>query len=145
MRTMTVALLLTGVFGVTLAAQELRRDSPVLPGVTAGAELYRAYCASCHGLDGRGRPAATSAHLAAPDLTTIARRRDGRFPRDEVRTLIVNGGTHAASHAPTAMPKWGAIFRAVAGDDGMAEARVESLLDHLERLQESVVRPQSSH
>ena len=145
MRTMMATLLLSGLFGATVAAQAIPSRPPALPAPTAGAELYQGYCASCHGLDARGRPAASSGQRAAPDLATLARQHDGRFPRDEVRALIVNGGTRGSVHASSAMPKWGPIFRAVAGDDGKAGMRMESLLDYLQRLQESAGRSERSH
>lgn len=45
-----------------------------------GPDLFRTYCAACHGADARGGgPAASSLTAKVPDLTRIAQRRDGTF------------------------------------------------------------------
>lgn len=142
MRTIVAAALLTGLFATIVGGQMPVPRDPVLPTATVGSELFRYYCSACHGLDGRGRPAATAGHATPPDLTTLARRNNGRFPRDEVRAAILNGGSRTSALPGSDMPHWGIIFR---DDDGLGSARVESLLDHLQVLQESVHRPQSSN
>lgn len=142
MRTLMATMLFTGLFGVLVGGQALGPREPLQPRATAGAELFRYYCSSCHGLDGRGRPAATAGHATPPDLTTLARRNGGRFPRDQVRTAIVNGGSRMSTLSSSDMPHWGIIFR---DDDGLGNARLESLIDHLQVLQESSRRPQSSN
>lgn len=142
MRTIIVAALFAGLFASAVGGQTPVPREPVLPTATAGSELFRYYCSSCHGLDGRGRPAATAGHTTPPDLTTLARRHNGRFPRDEARAAIVNGGSRTSALAPSDMPHWGIIFR---DDDGLGSERVENLLDHLQVLQEFVHRPQSSN
>jgi mono/diheme cytochrome c family protein len=46
-----------------------------------GPTMFRAYCAVCHGLDGRGGGPATDALKKRPaDLTQLSRKHDGRFP-----------------------------------------------------------------
>jgi hypothetical protein len=46
--------------------------------VVAGAELFRMYCATCHGVD--GGPVADALKRRLPDLTTIKMRNAGQFP-----------------------------------------------------------------
>src|SRR5262249_4481134 len=53
-----------------------------------GKEIYRQYCASCHGVDGRGHgPAAVALRHRAPDLTTISRKHGGTFPFQQVKDI----------------------------------------------------------
>src|SRR5689334_2078215 len=71
-----------------------------------GAELYRAYCASCHGTTGRGDgPVASSMKVEVPDLTRIAARQ-GHFPTEQVRRII-GGRTTLPPHGSRDMPVWG--------------------------------------
>ena len=53
---------------------------PEVPPAPTGEEAYRRYCASCHGLEGKGDgPVAASLRRAPTDLTQLARRSGGRF------------------------------------------------------------------
>jgi hypothetical protein len=46
---------------------------------TRGADLFRAYCASCHGRDAKGHgPAAPALKATVPDLTVLAKNNGGR-------------------------------------------------------------------
>jgi cytochrome c len=48
----------------------------------SGANMDRAYCAVCHGLDGKGAGAAATAMRQPPwDLTRLSRRAGGEFAR----------------------------------------------------------------
>lgn len=70
-------------------------------------ETYQAECAACHGADGRGNgPAARGLDTAPPDLTLIAARNGGVFPRDRVMSTI--DGLDRGAHFSTAMPEFGA-------------------------------------
>jgi len=75
-----------------------------------GADLYRRYCAACHGTDGHGDgPLAASLNPPPADLTTLAKRNGGKF--DEVSVMmIVDGRRLVAQHGPRDMPVWGAVF-----------------------------------
>jgi mono/diheme cytochrome c family protein len=102
-----------------------------------GRDLYRAYCASCHGREGRGDgPAASAMKENPPDLTKIARRNENVFPREKVRGFIVGTAKMPASHGSREMPVWGPIFHQVEEQDrdyGMV--RVENLVRYLESIQ----------
>src|SRR5581483_1028115 len=53
---------------------------PVSP--ASGRDMYMHYCAVCHGRQGRGGGPAAGALKAQPaDLTTLAQRNHGQFPR----------------------------------------------------------------
>ncbi|WP_372840436.1 c-type cytochrome [Phaeovulum sp.] len=68
-----------------LAACSTAPEAPA----TTGASDYAAYCAACHGAGGKG-DGIRSASLdpAPPDLTSIAARNGGTFPRAKVMTQI---------------------------------------------------------
>src|ERR1700753_1174382 len=54
-----------------------------------GPDLFRSYCASCHGPDAKGsKPDASSAKTKAPDLTLLAQKNDGTFPANYVHQMI---------------------------------------------------------
>ena len=127
---------------LTLAAAAqtiVPREQPLVIKSMVGADLYKFYCSSCHGGDAKGRPAATSGQPAAPDLTALARRNGGVFPRAHVIDVVRNGAGSPASHGPTGMPVWGAIFRGLEPDDTRTAIRIENLVDYLQSRQEHEV------
>lgn len=76
-----------------------------------GEQLYRRFCASCHGKAGYGDgPVAKSFKVMVPDLTRIAQRQGGRFPADRIRKVI-DGREVVGSHGSRFMPVWGQEFR----------------------------------
>ena len=76
----------------------------------SGQELYVRFCASCHGVTGRGDgPVAGAFKVEVPDLTLIARRAKGAYPRDRIERII--DGRHIfAAHGSRTMPVWGENF-----------------------------------
>src|SRR5687767_185607 len=88
-------------------AQAQVKRVPAKPANTMeGKELYRQYCAVCHGLEGKGGGPAAAALTAAPsDLTTASRRNGGKYP--EVRILrAINGEVGVPAHGSADMPVW---------------------------------------
>jgi mono/diheme cytochrome c family protein len=76
----------------------------------SGKDLYVRFCASCHGVTGRGDgPVAESFKQEVPDLTLIARRAQGRYPRDRIEKII-DGRYIVAAHGARTMPVWGEDF-----------------------------------
>jgi mono/diheme cytochrome c family protein len=105
----------------------------------SGATLFRLNCASCHGVDGYGDgPVAKSLTVPVPDLTRIAARRGGRFPREEI-ARIIDGLSPFAAHGSREMPVWGYEFFDPRLDDEAASAlaneRVSRLVDYLASIQ----------
>ena len=48
---------------------------------TSGMQMYINYCASCHGVDGRGNgPAAAARRMPPTDLTVLSKNNHGVFP-----------------------------------------------------------------
>ena len=104
---------------------------------TEGADLFRAYCASCHGRDAKGHgPAAPALKATVPDLTMITRNNGGDFPVDRIRRIIT--GDHVvASHGSREMPIWGPVFHQVEADIDRGNVRLDNLIKYLESIQAS--------
>jgi mono/diheme cytochrome c family protein len=105
--------------------------------MTEGQQLFRTYCASCHGLDGRGNGPVASALKDPPaDLTMIAGRNGGVFPRDRVTAFVTNGDRSTAAHGSQEMPVWGPTFTALApGSFKPVNDRIRSVVAYIESIQ----------
>ena len=92
--------------------------------------LYERFCASCHGVEGRGDgPVAEAFTARVPDLTRLAERAGGEFPAERVRLTIDSGAVDA--YGPRHMPVWGYVFRVEEGADFEA---MEHALEALARI-----------
>ena len=101
-----------------------------------GPDLYRHYCATCHGSDGKGKgPAAGALKVPPSDLTLIARREKGIFPTTSIKA-IVRGGTAVTAHGSAEMPVWGPIFHALDPSDARVTARIDALVSHIASIQQ---------
>jgi mono/diheme cytochrome c family protein len=101
----------------------------------AGRDSFERYCAACHGDEGKGDgPVATELRTRPADLTLLARRNNGAFPRDAVREFITGMGRPLAAHGTTEMPVWGPMFR-VFESDARVRARIDNLVTYIERFQ----------
>jgi len=97
----------------------------------SGAELYRRYCAACHGVHGRGDgPVASDMNVVVPDLTRIAKRHRGAYPEDDVRRIIDGRAVHMA-HGTRDMPVWGVQFGAAMSSDSHPAESTNELLGRL--------------
>jgi mono/diheme cytochrome c family protein len=104
-----------------------------------GARLYRTYCASCHGVSGRGDgPMAEYLRVPPTNLTQWARRHGGTFQEDIVARAI-DGRDRIGSHGPSDMPVWGDAFTSplAGGGEPALRDRVRAIVRHLASLQES--------
>ncbi len=109
---------------------------PVPTPATSGEEMYASYCAECHGRDGKGFRY-TKAHQPRPtDLTTLARKNNGRFPYGLVRDSI-RGEGHERAYGPGEMPPWGDLFRYVgSGSEAEIRVRIDKLTEYIRSLQQ---------
>jgi mono/diheme cytochrome c family protein len=99
--------------------------------------MYVAYCASCHGKDGKGDGPAASALKSVPtDLTQLAVCNKGTFPENRVFQTI-KGDSATSSHGPKDMPVWGPIFASMgAKSDGVVQLRIRNLTKYIASLQQ---------
>ncbi|HLM99008.1 MAG TPA: cytochrome c [Bryobacteraceae bacterium] len=101
-----------------------------------GPALYAAYCAVCHGKDGKGDgPMAKALKVAPPDLTHLAAHNGGKFPVGRVQKIIGSKEPIPAGHGTREMPVWGPIFSQIAWDQDLGQIRVYNLAQYLEKMQ----------
>jgi mono/diheme cytochrome c family protein len=103
----------------------------------AGPDLFVFYCATCHGKGGRGDgPVASTLKTVPPDLTLIAQRHNGVFPRSQVEQFITNDqGRLVSTHGTKEMPVWGPIFQALDPSDARVKVRIANLVDYIQSIQ----------
>jgi mono/diheme cytochrome c family protein len=115
-----------------------QQSAPLIQSVE-GVDLYRAYCSSCHGTNGKGDgPVARSLKVAPPDLTRLTGK--GQFPTERVRQTIL-GDAVVAAHGTREMPIWGPVFHQIEADVDRGNVRTENLLKYLQSIQ-AVPSPQ---
>lgn len=133
----------TGLLMITFGSQARAQSKPAsndqeLPALirsVKGPDLFRAYCASCHGVDAKGNgPAAPALKAKVPDLTVLAKNNGGRFPDARVRKAIM-GDDVIASHGSREMPIWGPIFHQIEEDIDRGNVRLDNLAKYLESIQ----------
>jgi mono/diheme cytochrome c family protein len=101
--------------------------------VEKGRKLFKQYCATCHGVTGKGDgPVGAALKIAPPDLTSIQKPGE-KFPFDHVQTKI-DGEKEVTAHGTNKMPVWGTIFRRTQGDL-QRHADVYSLAKYIESIQ----------
>lgn len=103
---------------------------------TSGRDMYMHYCAVCHGRQGRGGgPAAEALKVQPPDLTTLAQRNHGQFPRRLVESTL-RVGADLPAHGSSEMPVWGPLFQSLNKFSNVeVEQRITNLTDYIESLQ----------
>jgi mono/diheme cytochrome c family protein len=117
-------------YGATLAAAQA-----AAPGED-GRELFRTYCASCHGEAGRGDgPVSAVLRQRPPDLTQFAMRNSGVFPAEKLARII--DGRDVVAHGNPEMPVWGDAFKSSREhlDDAALKARIGAIVRFLEVIQ----------
>jgi len=104
-----------------------------------GQEEFRTYCASCHGISGRGNGIMAELLTTKPaDLTVLAKINGGRFPLDSV-IATVDGRIEVAGHGTREMPVWGKIFRSgseASNSAVSAEDRILALAYYIRSIQQ---------
>jgi len=125
-----------------LASQEqLQQDTqvkrPPIPysNPQSGEQMYKDYCAACHGSAGKGDgPAAAFLKTWPPDLTKMAERNKGKYPEVKVKETLLFGISSQA-HGTSDMPVWGRLFRMEDQNKNEVNARVSKLTQYLQSIQ----------
>lgn len=96
--------ILAGIAGaVVWAGNALAQD------VSAGAEIYQTYCATCHGIEASGQGPMAGVMIIKPaDLTVLSKGNAGEFPVARVVARI-DGRDPLVSHG-SPMPVYGDFF-----------------------------------
>ncbi len=130
-----VGLVLPAASKQTQTAPNAGEQSTPLIRSVKGPDLFRAYCAPCHGLDAKGAgPAASALKAKMPDLTLLSWKNQGQFPAARVREVIM-GDQVVVAHGSREMPIWGPIFHQVEGDEDWGNVRLDNLVKYLESIQ----------
>lgn len=104
---------------------------------TSGVAMYHAYCASCHGADGKGEgPAALALKTQPTNLTTLALKNGGTYPEVHV-AAVIKGDALTPAHGDKGMPVWGPVFLSLGGDRDQAQValRIHNLTQYLGTIQ----------
>jgi len=100
-----------------------------------GQELFREYCAVCHGNDAKGTgPAAAALKVKPADLTLVSQKSGGKYPEIRVQRVI-NGEDELTAHGSRDMPVWGQIFRHMSSNQDLGAVRIFNLVKYIEQIQ----------
>jgi mono/diheme cytochrome c family protein len=134
-----VAVVVLAMFATLARAQEkqIKHTEATHTSPASGKEMYVAYCAVCHGKDGKGGgPAAEALKVPPADLTMLAQKNGGKFPSNHVATVI-RGEANLPAHGNKDMPVWGPIFwKMSSGHEAEVMQRITNLTKYVESLQE---------
>jgi mono/diheme cytochrome c family protein len=102
----------------------------------SGVEMFKSYCASCHGIAGKGDgPAASAMNHRPTDLTLLSKNNQGKFPDLHV-SYVLGMKQEIAAHGSKEMPVWGSLFSQMEnGDDTFTKLRIRNLVTYIESLQ----------
>jgi mono/diheme cytochrome c family protein len=135
---LTAGLVMAALIGAaTMSVPAAARATTQVGRVLQGEQLFKGYCASCHGRTGKGDGPFVQALKTPPaDLSLLAQRNGGTFPRERVILLIQQGKPAEEAHGSKEMPVWGPIFAAMSHDSFKAtNPRIEDVVSYLESIQ----------
>lgn len=125
-------------FGLRGAAQQATPgEPPAMVDSLDGPAMFGMFCAPCHGRDAKGGgPVGAALKTRPPNLTEIARRNRGVFPKARVEKFVTNGNVGAKSaHGTSEMPVWGPNFWSLDPNDMRVRVRIGNIVDYVESLQ----------
>ncbi|HVJ08609.1 MAG TPA: cytochrome c [Acidisarcina sp.] len=131
------ALFLPAIFGMA-QQQDSVKKVPVKPtSPVSGKEMYGAYCATCHGTDGKGNgPAAAALKTHPTDLTMLAKNNGNKFPQDHI-VSVLRFGSELPSHGSVDMPVWGPVLHSMNRSNSAEEQqRISNLTRYLKTIQQ---------
>lgn len=106
----------------------------------SGQEMYKTYCAVCHGIDGRGNgPAVPALRVPPADLTTLSLRNGGTYPWAHVQATLTFGAGTTPAHGSAEMPIWGQLLTTLqpsSRDSAMMTfQRIRNLSNYMKQIQ----------
>jgi mono/diheme cytochrome c family protein len=130
--------LLFSLVSCAAAGPDRNKKTANLPGSNpvSGVQLYKRFCAVCHGNDLKGNgPVSPEFKNPPSDLTTLAQRHEGKFPDAYVEDVLRNGVKKPA-HGNTEMPVWGPFLASVPGTDPeLVSIQIENLTNYIKSMQ----------
>ncbi len=119
------------------AKPEIKRVPAPNVNPASGKDMFIAYCASCHGTDGRGDgPAAAALKERPTNLTLLAPKNGGKFPDARVQQSIKGDPNMPSAHGSKEMPVWGpTFFQLSSRSEGQAQLRIHNLTSYIESIQ----------
>jgi mono/diheme cytochrome c family protein len=142
MRNSILAIITLLCLGVASAAQQpptIQQVSIKRSSWASGQQMYHEYCAACHGENAKGGgPAAAACVVKPPDLTTLAKKNDGKFPYNYFYSVLQFGKTMSTpAHGSADMPIWMPLFLSLgnADQEAIAQQRTHNLARYIASLQ----------
>jgi mono/diheme cytochrome c family protein len=132
-----LALGLAPVFSPSVECQKTTPESKERKvNLVSGKETFLQYCASCHGKTAKGDgPAAFVMKPSPADLTTLAKRNEGKYPAGSVSAILRFGRSFAA-HGASDMPVWGTRFKNLDPvHDPTGQQHIDDLVAYVQSLQ----------
>jgi mono/diheme cytochrome c family protein len=123
-------------FAQQKAPSKIRKVSAPYTEPSSPEQMYTAYCASCHGQDGKGNgPAAPALKAPVTDLTQLSKNNHGQFPAARVNSVLA-GTAELPAHGSADMPIWGPVFRDLSqGHQSIVQLRINNLSKYIESIQ----------
>jgi mono/diheme cytochrome c family protein len=120
---------------MTTTAMAHAQPTPAPVALDTGRALFVTFCASCHGMLGRGDgPIAHEWRRRPANLTELAKGNGGFFNAERVHDIV--DGRAVKAHGTTEMPIWGDEFKWREGvPEDAIRARVDALVGYLETIQ----------
>jgi len=130
--TLSVLVLATLAFGQTVQKTAIKPTS-----AASGAQMFREYCAVCHGNTGKGDgPAAGALKKSPANLTELQARNKGTFPAAHVFSVIKGDPEMLSSHGSRDMPIWGTVMSSLTpGNSAEVQLRISNLVDYVKSMQ----------
>ncbi len=135
--TLLCAIMMALAFATAVCAQtkQIQVENAKPANTFKGDDLFRQFCAVCHGPDGKGNgPAASALKVRATDLTQLSRQNNGKFPTLHVKNILT-GVDAVAAHGNIEMPTWGDTFKSISASDSFGAMRIDALLQYLQKIQ----------
>jgi mono/diheme cytochrome c family protein len=125
---------LTSPIGKAGELQAPKKTVSITAAELSGGEIFKSYCATCHGSDAKGKgPMAAVLKVPPPDLTTLSRQNKGKFPADHIASVLQHG-VDVPAHGTAEMPIWGSTFADIK-THRVVTMRVADMIRYLESIQ----------